>query len=314
MTSSAQTIRIGIAAYPCAQQAAVLGLKDLFEAADRFQQTEAANPRSFQVELIDCFSPDSFEILDTIILPPCLGARPEGEDLAEVARWVAWQHAHGGLVCSICAGAFPLAASGLLNGRQATTHWALAEDFARSYPEVQLDAGRLIIDDGDVITAGGLMAWTDLGLRLVVRFMGPAVMLETARFFLIDPGEREQSYYNLFSPNLAHGDARVLKAQHWLQANYQSAVTVPQMAAAAGQEERTFLRRFHAATGFNPSEYLQRLRIAKAREQLELTNASIESIAMDVGYLDVSAFRKLFQKIVGLSPREYRRRFAPAGS
>ncbi|MES0884135.1 GlxA family transcriptional regulator [Roseibium sp. SCP14] len=314
MTFSNQIIRTGIAAYSCAQQAAVLGLKDLLEAASRFQQAEAANKRSFQVELLDGFSPGSSGNFDIVILPPCLGARPEGEDLEEIARWVALQHAHGALICSICAGAFPLAASGLLSGRQATTHWALAKEFARSYPEVQLDAGRLIIDDGDVITAGGLMAWTDLGLRLVVRFMGPAVMLETARFFLIDPGEREQSYYNLFSPNLTHGDAGVLKAQHWLQANYQSAVTVPQMAAAAGQEERTFLRRFHAATGFNPSEYLQRLRIAKAREQLELTNTNIETIALNVGYLDVSAFRKLFQKIVGLSPREYRRRFAPAGS
>ncbi|MEM9631765.1 MAG: helix-turn-helix domain-containing protein [Pseudomonadota bacterium] len=314
MMSCDHSIRIGIAAYPCAQRAAVLGLKDLLEAASRFHHAEAAEPRSFQVELIDGFSTNKFDTLDTVILPPCLGPRPEGEDLSEIARWVAWQHSHGALVCSICAGAFPLAASGLLNGRSATTHWALAKEFADAFPEVQLEASRLIIDDGDVITAGGLMAWTDLGLRLVVRFMGPAVMLETARFFLIDPGEREQSYYNLFSPNLTHGDARVLKAQHWLQANYQSAVTVPQMAAAAGQEERTFLRRFHAATGLNPSEYLQRLRIAKAREQLELTNASIESIALDVGYLDVSAFRKLFQKIVGLSPSEYRRRFAPAGS
>ena len=313
MQSSDQIIRIGIANYPCAQQAAVLGLKDLLEAASRFQQAEASNPHPFQVDLIDRFSTDAFDSLDTVILPPCLGPRPEGADLAAIARWVAWQHAEGALICSICAGAFALAETGLLNGRQATTHWALAKEFTDTFPKVQLEASRLIIDDGDVITAGGLMAWMDLGLKLVARFMGPAVMLETARFFLIDPGEREQSYYNLFSPNLAHGDARVLKVQHWLQANYQGTVTVPQMAAIAGQEERTFLRRFHSATGLNPSEYLQRLRIAKARERLELTTASIESIAMDVGYLDVSAFRRLFQKIVGLSPRDYRKRFAPAG-
>ncbi|MCV0427596.1 MAG: helix-turn-helix domain-containing protein [Roseibium sp.] len=313
MISSGQTIRIGIATYPRAQQAAVLGLKDLLQSAGRFQQAGATIPRTFQVELVDSFSPDEFKGFDTVILPPCLGARPEGKELASVVRWIARQHAQGALICSICAGAFALAETGLLNGRQATTHWALAKEFADTFPEVRLEASRLIIDDGDVVTAGGLMAWMDLGLKLVARYLGPAVMLETARYFLIDPGEREQSYYNLFAPNLTHGDAGVLKVQHWLQANFQSAVTVPQMASVARQEERTFLRRFRASTGLNPSEYLQRLRISKARERLELTTASIETIALEVGYLDVSAFRKLFQKIVGLSPREYRKRFAPAG-
>ena len=304
--ASGGEIRIGLAAYPCAQRAAVLGLQDLLQAAGGLPQAA----RGLRVEIVEDFGGEA--AFDAVILPPCLGPRPEGEALAEVSAWVARQHGGGALVCSICAGAFALAETGLLDGRQATTHWVLAPAFAQAYPHVQLQAERLLIDDGDVITAGGLMAWTDLGLRLVARFLGLAVMLQTARFFLIDPGAREQSYYNLFAPDLSHGDAQVLKAQHWLQAHYPEPVTVPQTAAAAGLEERTFLRRFQAATGHKPSEYLQQLRVAKARERLELSTASIESIAMDAGYLDVSAFRKLFQRIVGLSPSEYRKRFSPA--
>ncbi|WP_264211145.1 GlxA family transcriptional regulator [Leisingera thetidis] len=300
-------IRVGLAAYPGAQQAAVLGLRDLLEAAG---WSLTGQGRRFKVDVAEDFSAE--KLYDAVILPPSLGPRLEGAVLAELSAWVQRQHGAGALVCSVCAGAFPLAASGVLDGRTATTHWALAQEFAHAFPQVRLQAERLLIDDGDVITAGGLMAWTDLGLRLVARFMGLAVMLQTARYFLIDPGGREQSYYNLFAPDLTHGDAAVLKAQHWLQTRFHDPVTVPQMAAAAGLEERTFLRRFQAAAGFKPSEYLQQLRVSKARERLELSTASIEAIAMEMGYLDVSAFRKLFQRVVGLSPSEYRKRFAPA--
>ncbi|MBE1281750.1 MAG: helix-turn-helix domain-containing protein [Rhodobacteraceae bacterium] len=298
--------RIGIASHSHAQQAAVLGLKDLLDFAGSCLANSPLN-----VDIVTSYAPDDRRSFDVVILPPSLKGRLSGRDLQAVSSWIKRQHASGALVCSICAGAFPLAEAGLLDGRSATTHWGLAGAFAHQFPEVRLEAEKIIVDEGDIITAGGLMAWTDLGLRLIARFCGLAVMQETARMFLIDPGEREQSYYNLFSPNLTHGDAPVVKAQHWVQANYQTAVTVPQMAAAAGQEERTFLRRFQAATGFNPSEYLQQLRVAKAREHLELTSQSIETIAAEVGYLDTSSFRKLFSRIVGLSPREYRKRFAP---
>jgi len=103
----------------------------------------------------------------------------------------------------------------------------------------------------------------------------------------------------------------VLKTQRWLQANFRSQISVPQMASVAGLEERTFLRRFRSATGHNPSGYLQLWRIGQAREHLEMSTKSIEVIANEVGYLDVPSFGKLFKKMVGLSPGEYRKRFSP---
>ncbi|SNZ21603.1 GlxA family transcriptional regulator [Cohaesibacter gelatinilyticus] len=307
-------IHIGIAEYPDAQKAAIWGLKDLFEATGRYRSPIASPTGTMSVEIIQDFSNNHDGKFDAVILPPSFSARPQGDELKALSNWILRHHKRGALICSVCAGTFLLAASGLLDGRRATTHWGLAEIFSDEFPQVKLETERLVIDEGDVITAGGLMAWTDLGLKIIARFLGLSTMLETARLFLIDPGLREQSYYDLFSPSFTHGDDQILKVQHWLHAQYQSAVSVPQMANIAGQEERTFLRRFRAATGHTPSDYLQRLRINKARELLELTKESVETIASNVGYLDISAFRKLFQKIVGLSPSEYRRRFTPLES
>ncbi|WP_310621689.1 GlxA family transcriptional regulator [Flexibacterium corallicola] len=312
MNSTRPVYRIGIAAYPLAQKAAVYGLQDLFETASRFEAEHTSSHPQLLCDIIEDFNalkPEQYTYT-TIILPPSLDGGSSAEIDGKLLSWITQQHEKGTLMCSVCAGAFPLAASGLLDNRRATTHWALTQSFKDRFPNVKLDPDRLIIDDGDIITAGGVMAWTDLGLKLIARFLGPAIMLETARYFLIDPGEREQSYYNLFSPNLSHGDTAILKAQHWLQAQYSGPLTVPEMASTAGLEERTFVRRFLTATGLNPSKYLQNLRIAKARELLELSPSSIEHIAMQVGYFDISAFRKLFHKIVGLTPRDYRNRFS----
>lgn len=190
-----------------------------------------------------------------------------------------------------------------------TTHWAYAQRLQERFPKVSVDADRLIIDDGDIITAGGLMSWTDMGLRLVDRLLGPSVMIETARMLLVDPPGREQRYYSVFSPRLTHGDAAVLKVQHWLQSTQAKDVTLATLADQAKLEERTFLRRFQKATGMTTTEYCQRLRVGRARELLQFSTNSIDRVAWEVGYSDSGAFRKVFTRIVGLSPGEYRRRF-----
>ena len=134
-------------------------------------------------------------------------------------------------------------------------------------------------------------------------------MIETGRFLLIDPAGREQRHYSRFAPRLNHGDEMILKVQHWLQAREARAVSVPEMARVAALEDRTFLRRFKVATGMTPTEYVQHLRIGKARELLEFTKRPVDQIAYAVGYEDTSAFRRLFNRIIGLSPGAYRQRF-----
>ncbi len=155
-----------------------------------------------------------------------------------------------------------------------------------------------------------VMAWTDLGLKLVDRFLGPTIMLDTARYLLMDPPGREQRYYSAFSPNLTHGDAAVLKVQHWLQATGAKDMTLATLAARAGLEQRTFLRRFRKATGLTAVDYCQRLRVGKAREMLQFATLPIEAIAWEVGYGDPGAFRKVFIRVTGLTPGDYRRRFS----
>lgn len=212
-------------------------------------------------------------------------------------------------MASICGGAFLLGETGLLNGRSVTTHWAYADSFRDRFPEVIVDADRLLIDGGDIISAGGLMAWTDLGLKLVERFLGPVVMVQTARMLLVDPPGREQCYYSGFAPRMTHGDNSILKAQHFLHEGSGKEARLAVLAKHAGLEERTFLRRFQKSTGMTATDYAQRLRVTKAQELLQFSRQPVESVAWEVGYADPGAFRKIFHRIVGLTPGEYRQRF-----
>jgi transcriptional regulator GlxA family with amidase domain len=153
------------------------------------------------------------------------------------------------------------------------------------------------------------MAWLDLGLRLVDRYLGPVVMVKTAQFFLADPAGRQQRFYANFSPPLHHGDAAILRVQLWLQTRPSESINIDRMADKANLGERTFLRRFQKTTGLTPTEYMQHLKVQKARELLEFTTLSMKEISWKVGYEDTGAFRKTFQKLIGLSPADYRCRF-----
>lgn len=232
---------------------------------------------------------------------------PHAADL--YAGWTRERHAEGTVLASVCGGAFVLGETGLLTGRTVTTHWLYADTFRTRFPDAVLDTDRLIIDGGDIISAGGLMAWTDLGLKLVERFLGPVVMARTARMMLIDPPGREQRYYSGFAPRLLHGDAAILKAQHFLQANEGKDAQLSTLAEQAGLEKRTFIRRFQKATGLTATAYAQRLRVAKAQELLQFSQFPIERIPWDVGYSDPGAFQKVFFRIVGLTAGNYRQRF-----
>lgn len=315
-------ISIGIVLYPGAQMSAVLGLTDLFALADRFA-SEDAQPRGplrvrhlvpgtadlTQVSFDSHSGDDNPSRCDVLLLPPSLQPPIAPEAAAPIARWLYANHARGSVLASVCGGAFVLAETGLLAGRAVTTHWTYAQALRDRCPEAQVDADRLIIDGGDILSAGGLMSWIDLGLILVHRFLGPVVMARTARMMLVDLPGREQRFYSGFVPNLSHGDAAILKAQHHLQAQEGREARLTVLAAEAGLEPRTFLRRFQKATGLTATDYAQRLRVAKAQELLQFTQDPVERVAWQVGYGDAGAFRKVFHRIVGLTPGDYRQRF-----
>lgn len=299
---------IAVLEYPGVQEAALLGLVDLFEIAnlpDR-PQLRVTTWRAKG----DDMQPDSNTGTPVVMIIP---SGKQGPVAAEVARPVAPAlrklHAGGTTLASVCVGAFILGETGLLDGRSATTHWGVADAFRSRFPKVHLDVDRLVIDDGDIMTAGGMMAWMDLGLKLVDRYLGTSAMMNTAGTLLIDPPGREQRYYSSFVPTLNHGDAAVLAVQHWLHAKFADSISLSEMASKSGLEERTFLRRFRKATHMTATEYLRRFRVNKSREMLQFGADAVEAIAWAVGYRDASAFRKVFYQTVGLSPSEYRRRF-----
>ncbi|KAF0867106.1 GlxA family transcriptional regulator [Pseudomonas sp. LD120] len=315
---------LGVLLYPGAQMAAVHGLTDLFEVANRVasEQHQAQWPRlrvshwqasgeQAPARVYDSLPGDA-GALQAIVIPPSLTGYCAGQSASALAIWLRQQHAAGATLGGVCVGSILLADSGLLDGRSATTHWTSAQAFAARYPQVRLEADKPIVDDGDLITTAGLMAWAELGLRLVDRMLGPSIAAATARFLVMEHSDSASQCGSNFAPILSHGDAAVLKLQHWLQANGAVDVSLPVMAQQAGLEERTFLRRFRAATGLKPTQYCQHLRVGKARQMLEFTNGTIDHIAWTVGYQDPATFRSLFKKITGLAPSEYRNRFGVA--
>lgn len=313
---------IAIVLYSGARLAVVLGLTDLFDVANRISLEQAEGTRAELMvshwgtsgtsdDLVRAYEshPGQHGKPDCLIFPPTLEIEPATEGTRKLLHWAKAQYDSGTVLCSICGGTFLLAHLAVLNGRPATTHWSYAKLLASRFPEICVKADDLIIDLGDVVTTGGMMAWLDLGLKLVERYLGPFVMIKTAQFFLVDPAARQQRYYANFSPSLQHGDVAILRVQVSLATSLSAVMSIGEMASTARLGERTFLRRFQKATGLTPTEYVQSIRVQKARELLELTALSIKEIACNVSYEDVGAFRKLFKKSVGLQPLEYRRRF-----
>jgi transcriptional regulator GlxA family with amidase domain len=317
-------IEVGIVCDEGSSAAAIHGLTDLLRYASDFaakRQNDRPLPpvrithwrldeSGSEPRCIFDSCPSESHALAVLVIPGNEQAPHPASRDTPLLRWVRENHSRGVVVAAVCGGVFTLARSGLLSGRQATTHWAFQEEFSQQFPEVLTETDRMVINYGDVITAGGVLAWGDLGLSLVERFLGPSVMLDTARFMNIDPPGREQQLYGDFVPKTKHGDVAILKTQLWLASQREHLVTVAEIARHAGIEPRTFLRRFERATGLKPSRYQQRLRISRAREMLEFSRHSVDAIAAAVGYEDVGGFRRVFRKITGLSPSEYRGRFS----
>lgn len=314
-------VELGVLIYSGAQMAAVHGLTDLFAVANRIaaehqsEQLPSLRISHWQAETghaptrVFDSQPSSGQALTALLIPPSIAGFSEGQASAELLDWLRQQHRTGTILGGVCVGSILMAESGLLDGRSATTHWTSAKSFAARYPSIRLEADKPIVDDGDLITTAGLMAWSELGLRLVDRLLGPSIAASTARFLVIEHSDSASECGSNFAPILAHGDGAILKVQHWLQASGAVDVSLAAMAQEAGLEERTFLRRFRAATGLKPTEYCQHLRVGKARQMLEFTNGTIDLIAWTVGYQDPGAFRATFKKITGLAPSDYRSRF-----
>jgi transcriptional regulator GlxA family with amidase domain len=314
---------VGIVDYPGAQVACILGLTDIFGVASRValdQRRAGPSPlrvthwrpiRSGAANLSCVYdsAPSASPRPQTLIIPPTMVNLPDPDVPAGVVSWVRNRHAAGVTLVSLCSGAFILAETGLIDGLSVATHQICAEALAKRFPQIVVDTNRRVIDHGDIITAGGFLAWVDLGLFLIGRICGQAIRAATARFVLSDPAAGEARSFTGFAPPQTHRDRAVLKAQEWAHMRDGRGVSLAAMAMAAGLERRTLLRRFASATGMSPIKYCRAVRIARARELLEGGDTSQKQIAESLGYKDVASFARVFRKAVGSAPGAYRRRF-----
>ncbi len=304
-------MKIAIVEYPGSLKSAIYGLSEMFNTANILCKMHKIE-FNFEIEILNSESINKIpkEInYQVVIIPPGINQDYYLSAPIELINWIIDKYKQGSILCSACAGAFIIAATGLLDNREATTHWSLVNLFKEKFNDINLLPDKIIVRDGDIITAGGVMAWLDLGFELVQQFTKPEIMRQLGKILVVDTGHREQCYYQQFIPNLNHGDQTIIDTQRKLQAEFNNQIKISELAKESCLTERTFLRRFTKATGITPSEYLQRLRVQKACDLLESSTTTFEQIAYKVGYEDVSAFRKVFIKIMGLTPREFRKRF-----
>lgn len=314
MTSNVpNTPNIAIVAYDGVQKSAIHGLGEMFDIAS--QQPAGGPDRKIAHRVLKPNDMTGATGFDAIIFPPNLtGAR--GADDHALHQWIRDQHLAGAVLCSACAGSYWLGYAGILDGRPATTHWALEDDFKTTFPKVQMNPEHILIDDNDIVTAGGVMAWVDLGVQLVGRWLGATVVSRLCRQMLIEPTGREQRNFRAFRPKLSHKDASIRSLQIWIESNVGADLSIGTLACRAGLSERSLHRRFKQCTGLSINRYLQEIRVEKAKGLLELTALSVSDVCWQVGYKDVSAFCRLFKSVSGLSPGAYRQRFriiAPQG-
>lgn len=230
----------------------------------------------------------------------------------EACAWLRRIHEGGGMIGSVCSGSVLLASAGLLDGRTATTHWGFVDHFRSYFPSVVLQPERVLVTVSpadQIVTAGGMSSWQDLALYIVARFHGEAAAIKAAKLFLFGDRSEGQLIYAAMTKPQRHEDAVIAGCQEWLATNYALPHPVSQVSQRSGLATRTFKRRFRAATGFAPVNYVQMLRVEEAKQMLETTDDAIDGIAQQVGYEDPTSFRRLFKRATSVTPGRYRQRY-----
>jgi transcriptional regulator GlxA family with amidase domain len=228
---------------------------------------------------------------------------------APVVPWLRRWHKRGAAIASVCSGVGLVAATGMLDGKRATTHWGLAEQFRKKYPRVRWMPELMVTEDRGFYCGGGVNAALDLSLYLVERYCGHEIALQTAKALLIETPRAWQAGFAIVPLRTDHSDDTISTAQEWLHQNFHQSFPLEAPARRVGMSMRNFVRRFKQATGDSPLTYLQKLRVAAAKRLLESDHRSMQEISDAVGYQDVAFFRALFQRHTGVSPSAYRGRF-----
>ena len=252
----------------------------------------------------------ALEATDAVILPAFWG---DFDNLCrqypQVAPWLQARHAAGSAICGEASGVFWMAAAGLLDERDATTHWRFASEFAERFPRVLLTQEKHLTDGDNLYCAGGTTSSCDLYMHLIEQFCGASIAQGMARDILFEVQRNYSPGRIGFGGQKLHQDTRVLQIQEWLEEHFAEKFRFEDVAREHGMSIRNFMRRFQTATGDKPLHYLQRLRIETAKSLLSTTRKSIKTISYEVGYDDASFFARLFRHHTELSPNQYRQQY-----
>lgn len=304
----------------------VAAILDVFESVNRFYVADNKEP-FFNISLIctDDINKDKAVTFDNyplksiqdiskqdIIFIPAFNSDNVGAALYKNQEYIPWlrqQFEAGSEIACVCTGAFLLGATGLLNGKPATTHVDSCKAFTEAFPDVKLQSDKVVTGDSGLYTSGGSTSSFHLMLHLLQRYCGKDIAVRTAKLFSIDMDREQQTYFSTFLPYQNHNDVLVAKAQQNIEASYQNAETIEELIKEIPGSRRNIVRRFKQVIGITPIEYLQKTRIEAAKKLLVETNQQMTEIMFNSGYNDPKAFRKIFRKTVGMTPTGYREKF-----
>ena len=333
MSDASRPVDVAILAFPEVTASVVYGLHDLFHCVGRdwgFVVEGKPGPTLMTSRVVSAqrapfvaangvwIAPDRTIRADAtpdivcvpeIMVPP--GEPFEGRFDDEIA-WLERCYADGATLATACSGAMLLGEAGLLDGLDATTHWAYCDVMKARYPSVRVHPQRALVVTGEgqrLVMAGGGTSWLDLGLYLIARYTSIEAAMQVARLNLIDWHATGQQPFARLARSRQVDDALIARCQAWIADHYPEPAPVAAMVRLSGLPERSFKRRFQQATGMSPLEYVHTLRLEEAKQMLEATDDPIEAIANEVGYEDAGFFARLFRRSVSLTPGQYRKRF-----
>jgi transcriptional regulator GlxA family with amidase domain len=223
--------------------------------------------------------------------------------------WIVEHYEKGAEVVSLCVGAFLLAKTGLLDGKQCSTHWQAADEFRKMFPEIQLVTDKIITEEQRIYTSGGATSYWNLLLYLVEKYTDRETAILTSKVFAIDIERHSQSPFIIFKGQSEHADEDIKKAQKFIENNFQERITIDELSSKFALSRRSLERRFKKATNNTVSEYIQRVKIEAAKKWFETSRKNITEVMFDVGYSDTKAFRGMFKKITGMTPFDYRNKY-----
>ncbi len=303
----------------------IVDARTIFTGANEFLEA-AEKPAAFKVQLVGLtqevkFSNGLFTIntdmllqdvkkTDLVIIPAIGGNIKSTLKLNEdFMPWIVEQYHNGAEVASLCIGAFLLASTGLLNGKECSSHWKTAYEFREMFPEVNLVDGRIVTEQDGLYSSGGATSYWSLLLYLVEKYAGREIAIIASKIYALDIDRKSQSPFIMFNGQKKHEDEPIRQAQEYIESNIAEKISVEELALKYAIGRRHFERRFKKATNNSPAEYIQRVRIEAAKKQFENTRKNVNEVMYDVGYTDTKAFRTTFKKITGVSPVEYRNKY-----